>query len=123
MGYCPYLPAFGKLCVVTYVDEMRAKFGRMVLCHMVSDTEEELHAMAARIGMKQEWHQKAGTYKSHYDISLSKRKLAVYFGAVEINRAQLGEILKRKREAIIKEKQDAKRVGEDSVVRELHETE
>jgi hypothetical protein len=81
-----------------YVDDMRAKFGRMVLCHMLADTDEELHAMAARIGMKPEWHQKPGTIKSHYDISLSKRKLAIYFGAVEINRSQVGQILKQRRE-------------------------
>lgn len=79
---------------------MRAKFGRMVLCHMIADSDEELHAMAARIGMKPEWHQKPGTHHSHYDISLSKRALAVRFGAIEINRAQLAAILKRKREVV-----------------------
>lgn len=86
------------------------------MCHLIADSDEELHAMAARIGMKPEWHQKPGTHHSHYDIAMSKRKLAIHFGAKEITRAQLGEILKRKREAILKEKEDAKRVLEDSVV-------
>lgn len=104
---------------MVYVDEMRAKFGRMIMCHLVADSDEELHAMAARIGMKFEWHQKPGTYKSHYDIALGKRALAIRFGAKEINRAQLGEILKRKREAIIKEKEDARRASEVPVVREV----
>jgi hypothetical protein len=83
-----------------YVDNMRAAFGRMIMCHMLADTDEELHAMADRIGVARKWHQKPGTYKSHYDIALSKRKLAVHFGAIEIDRAQVGEILKRKREAM-----------------------
>jgi hypothetical protein len=84
---------------VTYVDDMRAPFGRMLMCHMVADTDDELHAMADRIGVARRWHQKAGTYQSHYDIALSKRALAVKAGAVEIDRAQLAAILRRKRES------------------------
>lgn len=29
-----------------YVDDMRAAFGRMVMCHMVAGTLDELHALA-----------------------------------------------------------------------------
>lgn len=67
-----------------YVDDMRAQFGRMVMCHMSADTDEELHAMADRIGVARRWHQKAGTAYSHYDIALSKRALAVQHGALEV---------------------------------------
>jgi hypothetical protein len=102
--------------MAVFVDDMRAKFGRMIMCHMTADSDEELHAMAARIGMKPEWHQKAGTYKSHYDISLSKRKLALHFGAKEINRTQLGQMLKQKREALAQEKENASRAREDMVL-------
>lgn len=87
--------------MTVYVDDMREPFGRMVMCHMMADSDEELHAMADKIGVSRKWHQKPGTYKSHYDIALSKRKLAIYFGAIEINRAQVGAILKRRKEAII----------------------
>lgn len=83
---------------MTYVDDMRAKYGRMVMCHMLADTDDELHAMAAKIGVARRWHQKPGTYQSHYDICLSKRALAVRFGAKEIERAELATLLKRKRE-------------------------
>jgi hypothetical protein len=84
---------------VVYVDGMRASYGRMVMCHMLSDTEQELHEMAARIGVQRKWQQKAGTPHSHYDIALSKRALAVKFGAVQIDRYKLSELIKAKREA------------------------
>ena len=81
-----------------YVDDMRTNFGRMVMCHMVADTDAELHAMADRIGVARRWHQKAGTPHSHYDIALSKRALAVKAGALEINSSQLGRIIRSKRD-------------------------
>lgn len=49
------------------------------MCHMLADTAEELHEMAERIGMRLEWHQ-----GDHYDVSISRRKVAVELGAVEI---------------------------------------
>lgn len=70
--------------MTVYVDSMRARFGRMVMCHMVADTSEELHAMAQRIGLQRRLCQHEGTYKEHYDIALSKRKLALAAGAQEI---------------------------------------
>lgn len=65
--------------MTVYVDDMRAKFGRMIMCHMIADTEAELHAMAARIGVARRWYQ-----GDHYDIALSRRALAVAAGAREI---------------------------------------
>lgn len=79
---------------MVYVDNMRARFGRMVMCHMLADTEEELHAMADKIGVARKWHQCAGTSRSHYDIALSKRALAIKFGAVECDRRKVYELLK-----------------------------
>ena len=86
--------------MTVYVDDMRAGYGRMKMCHMVADTSEELHAMAAKIGIDRRWHQKTGTPQSHYDICLSKRALAVQFGAQEVTLRDIGMIIRRKREAL-----------------------
>lgn len=70
---------------MVYVDDMRANFGRMIFCHMVADTIEELHAMADRIGVARRWYQgPPKTGRPHYDIALSKRAIAVQFGAKQI---------------------------------------
>ena len=83
--------------MTVYVDDMRANFGRMVMCHMVADTDEELHAMAARIGVARRWHQAPPKHDSHYDIALSRRALAVAAGAVEITWRQCAAMNWRRR--------------------------
>lgn len=70
--------------MTVYVDDMRAKLGRLIMCHMIADTEDELLDMADRIGVVRRWHQHPGTPSSHFDIALSKRALAIKAGAVEI---------------------------------------
>ena len=70
-----------------YVDDVFIPFGRMKMCHMIADTEEELHEMAGKIGMKREWFQSG--FRPHYDVSKSKRKLAIESGAVEVTVQEL----------------------------------
>lgn len=82
---------------MVYVDDMRAPFGRMVMCHMIADSDEELLAMADNIGVSRRWHQHPGTHKSHFDICLSKRAKAVKAGAVEISIMELGRMLRDRR--------------------------
>lgn len=79
-----------------YVDDMQAGFGRMKMCHMIADTDDELHAMAAQIGVARKWHQDKSS-GSHYDIALSKRALAVDGGAVEITLRQCAMMNMRRR--------------------------
>ncbi len=88
--------------MAVYVDNMRAKYGRMVMCHMLADTEEELHDMAQKIGVDRKWHQYPGTIKSHYDIALSKRATAIGLGAQEIDMKGVGRMMKARREAAAK---------------------
>lgn len=71
--------------MTVFVDDMKAPFGRMVMCHMIAHTDAELHAMADRIGIARKWFQ-----GDHYDIALSKRALAVRFGAHQITWRQCG---------------------------------
>lgn len=65
-----------------YVDQPRWRLGRMHMCHMMADTEEELHEMADKIGLKREWFQPHATL-AHYDICKTKRALALKHGAIE----------------------------------------
>lgn len=80
--------------MTTYVDDMRAPFGRMIMCHMIADTSDELHAMARCIGVRRKWCQYEGTWKEHYDVSLGKRRIAVESGAQEITWEEAGKIIR-----------------------------
>lgn len=84
--------------MTVYVDDMRAPFGRMLMCHMMADSDDELRAMAKTIGVQLKWHQYPGTYRSHFDIALSKRAEAVAAGAKEITWRQTGMISRRRRQ-------------------------
>jgi hypothetical protein len=72
-----------------FVDDMEAPFGRMVMCHMIADTTEELLAMAGHIGLPAKWIQYKGTYKEHFDVCKSKRAAALALGAVGMSRREL----------------------------------
>ncbi|WP_045736785.1 DUF4031 domain-containing protein [Xanthomonas sp. MUS 060] len=83
--------------MTVYVDNMRTKFGRMVMCHMLADSREELDAMAERIGVAHRWIQHPGTVKEHYDIALSARAKAVKAGAVEIDMRDTARMMRERR--------------------------
>jgi len=86
--------------MTVYVDEAKHAFGRMVMCHMMADTTEELLAMADKIGVDRKWIQKAGSVYEHFDIAKSKRSLAISAGAVEVSSRDLGMLI-RKRKGLI----------------------
>lgn len=75
-----------------YVDDMKAPFGRMIMCHMIADTSDELHEMAGKIGVARKWCQFPGTAREHYDICLAMRAKAVKLGAKEITWSELGRM-------------------------------
>ncbi|MFD7109117.1 DUF4031 domain-containing protein [Streptomyces microflavus] len=69
-------------------------------CHLTADTEEELHAFAARLGLRRSWFQKKSErdYRWHYDITPNKRALAVRLGAREVDRRFVGQLMIRRQE-------------------------
>jgi len=79
--------------MTVYVDDMRARFGLFVMCHMIADSTDELLAMADRSGVPRRYIQHAGTPKEHFDICLSKRRLAVKAGAVQITLRDLSRVV------------------------------
>ena len=54
-------------------------------CHMAADSDEELHTFAASIGLKRYWVQTHAKYRLHYDLTASRRKLAIKLGAIELS--------------------------------------
>lgn len=71
-------------------------------CHLFSDTsDEELHAFAARIGLRRAWFQNPDStlqVHRHYDLTIGKRRQAVAAGAVEVTWRQAAEIATQERE-------------------------
>lgn len=70
---------------MVYVDNFNMPFLNMIMCHMIADTTKELLEMADRIGVQKKWIQYENTYNEHFDICLSKKKLALKNGAKEID--------------------------------------
>jgi hypothetical protein len=62
---------------------------------MMADTPEELHAMAAKIGLKRSWAQSKGSML-HYDVCLSMKRKAIMFGAKEITSKQIVKMFLKK---------------------------
>ena len=77
-----------------YVDAAVWPYGRMMMCHMVADNLDALHAMADKIGIARRWFQNKPGFP-HYDICKAKRELAVKHGAVEISWRELVALRKR----------------------------
>jgi Protein of unknown function (DUF4031) len=70
-----------------YVDDMRAPYGRMIMCHMWADSLEELLAMVDKIGVQRRWLQKPPKASwVHFDIALEKKRLAIENGAILTDR-------------------------------------
>lgn len=88
--------------MTVYVDDMyltpMGRFGRMKMSHLIADTDEELHAMAARVGVARRWWQSPEkTSGSHYDIAMSMRARAIECGAVPITLKQCAAMNARRR--------------------------
>lgn len=99
-----------------YVDILRDWGWRLgPSCHMIADTNEELHEMAKRIGMKRSWFQT--DLEPHYDFVSSKRNLAVRYGAIELEDRPFHEILKKWRAEAVAQIEAAKTEEERDKIR------
>jgi hypothetical protein len=95
--------------MAVYVDALIANGwklrGRLVKnCHLIADDVAELKSFAVgRLGMKESWFQPGST--PHFDLVESRRKAAVAFGAIELNRtdfvAKIRELREKKQNAKI----------------------
>lgn len=74
--------------MTVYVDNARVKWRGKKWCHMVADSLSELHQFAQSIGMRPEWFQASASYP-HYDVSVTRRQLALDQGACAGNRKQI----------------------------------
>lgn len=89
MIYVDALIAYGKSATWKY-DES---------CHLFADTQYELHTFAQKIGLKRAWFQDHDLLV-HYDLTKSKRAVAVKMGAKEVDRKfliQFMDNLKKKK--------------------------
>ena len=91
--------------MAVYLDDWRqpARLGPVEdrWSHLVADTDDELHAFAARLGMKREWfqHKSNRPHQGHYDVPERARPEAVANGAVEVTWRDLGRMLRDRRAA------------------------
>lgn len=91
---------------MTYVDDMAAPYRGMCMFHLLADSTEELLAVAEKLGLKAAGIQHAGTPKEHFDISLSKKKMALQYGAKAITWREAGKIVAARRGALLSLRKD-----------------
>lgn len=87
--------------MTVYVDDYRhtATVGRLTgrWSHLLADDRAELDEFAARLGLRPAWIQRAGTPREHYDVTDSRRDLAIRLGAVPITFLEAGHLVAAKR--------------------------
>lgn len=66
--------------MAVYVDDSRLTWRGKNWCHLVADSIDELHAFAARLGLKKEWFQERTMYP-HYDVTVNVKARALTMGA------------------------------------------
>lgn len=63
-------------------------------CHLFTDGDpEELHALAARIGLRRKWFQE-DRHGGHYDLTPGRREAALAAGAKALTRREAVEVWK-----------------------------
>lgn len=77
-----------------YVDPLmpcptNAKWRYDKACHLIADSLDELHNLAAIIGLKRGWFQDKSL--PHYDLTANKRNAAIKAGAIPLDRNEFVE--------------------------------
>ncbi len=80
-----------------YVDNAKHRVGRMYMCHMVADTDEELEEMTRKIGVDFKHAHYSNKGLLHMNICMAKRPLAIKYGAIQISRRELATFIRSKR--------------------------
>jgi hypothetical protein len=85
--------------MAVYVDDSRIRWRGRQWSHLIADTTEELHAFAARLGLRRAgFHRNPERpWKDHYDIPEAKRQVAIRRGARPITCREAAEMLRAKR--------------------------
>jgi ketosteroid isomerase-like protein len=85
--------------MATYVDEAIWEWRGRRWCHLTADTEDELHAMAARLGLVRQWFQAKPErpWSNHYDLPEEVRVQAIACGARPLTRRETAQRLARLR--------------------------
>lgn len=89
--------------MAVFVDDIKAAYRGMKMCHMLADTTSELLDMAGKIGVSAHHIQHGGTFKEHFDICQTKRTLAIEHGAkpITLRHAVILTVLKMERNAVL----------------------
>lgn len=73
--------------------------------HLTADTPEELHAFAAKLGLKRDWFQAKCKHGKcdpcphwHYDVTDSKRTEAIALGARAVDLREMGDFIRERRQ-------------------------
>ena len=86
-----------------YVDTVRsypdAGLRFTEFCHLLADTRDELHAMAAAVGMPR-WTFQDHPWRWHYDLPEHLREAAVARGAQIVTMHEVGALLRRRKAAL-----------------------
>jgi hypothetical protein len=72
-----------------YSNDQAARNGRRHghrWCHLWADSEAELHAFAAKLGLRRAWAHRRRNGDVHYDLVPTKRVKAVQLGALIVER-------------------------------------
>lgn len=79
--------------MAVFVDNVFIHVRGNVWCHMACDSSDltELHQMAKAIGLRRDWLHNGSI--PHYDVTASKRLMAIKLGAIPIDKTDMVRLM------------------------------